>query len=433
MVLPTDDIFARLLALHPKSIDLSLERISRLLKRLGDPHLSLPPTIHIAGTNGKGSTTAFCRAMLEAAGKRVHAYTSPHLVRFNERIRLAGHLVDDTRLLQALSHCEEVNGGEAITFFEITTAAAFVLFATVPADFLLLEVGLGGRLDTTNVIVAPVVSVITSVALDHQSYLGSTLAQIAGEKAGILKPNCAAVIADQEDEALSVIESQAARLHCPLLISGQHWTAAKEGGRLVVHHEDGLIDLPAPRLMGRHQFENAGAAIMAVRQALPMIGEKALESGLIEVDWPARLQRLTHGPLIDLISQGAELWLDGGHNPHAGKALATALADFEERVPRPLILICGMLSTKDTAGYFSPFSGLARKVLTVTIPGEALAIPAQDLADTAKSVGLPAAPMPSLDHALSAAGAIAEAPRIVICGSLYFAGKVLAQNGTLPQ
>ena len=423
----------RLLGLHPKSIDLSLERIDRLLAKLGAPHARLPPTIHVAGTNGKGSTTAFCRAFLEAAGLRVHVYTSPHLCRFNERIRLAGALVDDAALLAALAHCEEVNAGAPITFFEITTAAAFLLFAQTPADALILEVGLGGRLDTTNVIAAPAVSVITPIGLDHQAYLGDTLALIAAEKAGILKHGRPAIIAQQDDEALSVIERVAARLSCRLQVSGQHWTSTEESGRLVLHHEDGLLDLPAPRLAGRHQFENAGAAIMAVRALRPAIAHAAFEHGLANVDWPARLQRLSAGPLLAHLPDGAELWLDGGHNPHAGRALATALADLEERVPKPLVLVCGMLSTKDAAGFFAPFCGLARKVLTLTIPDEALAMSADDLAAAARAAGLDASPFDTLDETLRATAGIADRPRILVCGSLYLAGRILTRNAMAPR
>lgn len=428
-----DAVLQRLLGLHPKSIDLSLERIDRLLVKLGSPHERVAPIIHIAGTNGKGSTSAFCRAILEAAGQTVHVYTSPHLCRFNERIRLAGALVSDEALIAALARCEEVNAGAPITFFEITTAAAFLLFSQTPADALILEVGLGGRLDTTNVITSPAVSVITPIGLDHQAYLGDTLALIAAEKAGILKRGRPAIIAQQEDEALAVIERAAARLSAPLRISGQQWTSAEESGRLVLHHEDGLLDLPAPRLVGRHQFENAGAALMAVRAFMPTIAHTALEQGLAGVDWPARLQRLSAGPLLAHLPEGAELWLDGGHNPHAGRALATALADLEERVPKPLLLICGMLSTKDAAGFFVPFSGLARKVLTLTIPDEALAMSAHDLAAAARLAGLDASPCDTLDQALQATAGSADGPRILVCGSLYLAGKVLTRNAMAPR
>ena len=425
-------LLTRLLSLHPKSIDLSLERIERLLERLGRPQDRLPPVIHIAGTNGKGSTAAFCRSILEAAGRKVHVYTSPHLVRFNERIRLAGRLIDDDRLIAALEECEKVNDGEPITFFEITTAAALTLFSDEPADALVLEVGLGGRLDTTNVIASPAVSVITPVGLDHQTFLGNTLEKIAFEKAGILKRNRPAIIARQEEAALAVIERQASKMRSPMRISGQHWTAAEESGRLIVHHEAGLIDLPAPRLVGRHQFENAGAAVMAVREMLPDIGMAALETGIARAEWPARLQRLASGALVRDLPEGAELWLDGGHNPHAGQALATALADLEERAPKPLILISGMLSTKDASGFFRPFAGLARSVFTLAIEDEALSVSAEDLARMASAAGLASQACAGLDDAMTRALASDTAPRILICGSLYLAGRVLARNGTPP-
>lgn len=427
-----DAVLQRLLGLHPKSIDLSLDRIARLLARLGHPQRRLPPVIHVAGTNGKGSTVAYCRALLEAAGQRVHVYTSPHLVRFNERIRLAGRLVSDEVLIEALLRCEAANDGASITFFEITSVAAFLLFAETPADALILEVGLGGRLDTTNVIEQAAVTVITPVGLDHQVFLGETLAAIAFEKAGILKRRVPAIIAHQDDEALAVIEREAARLAVPLLVSGQHWTATEESGRLILHHEEGLMDLPPPRLAGRHQFENAGAAIMAVKAMLPDLSLSAIEAGLANVDWPARLQRLGSGPLIELLPPGAELWLDGGHNPHAAHALATALADIEERVPRPLILICGMRTTKDAVGFFAAFKGLARQVLTLSIPGEELSVAAADLAAAARGAGLDATPFDSLENAIGASAEFAEAPRLLICGSLYLAGHVLACNGMEP-
>jgi dihydrofolate synthase/folylpolyglutamate synthase len=422
-------IFERLLALHPKSIDLSLDRMRALLDRLGNPEKRLPRVIHIAGTNGKGSTTAFCRAMLEAAGKRVHVYTSPHLVRFNERIRLCGELVSDEALMSALERCEMVNAGAPITFFEITTAAAFLLYAEVPADWLVLEVGLGGRLDATNVVDRPAATIITPVSMDHEKFLGDTLGQIASEKAGIIKRGIPCIVACQDDVALAVIERQAARLGTPIRVSGQHWTSHEERGRLVYQDDDGLLDLPSPRLPGRHQFENAGAAIAAMRLIQPDMAIASIATGLTTVEWPARLQRLTRGPLCANLPRGAELWLDGGHNPGAGQVIATAMADFEERVPKPLVLVVGMLATKDATGFFRPFQGLVRQVWTITIPGEPNAVAADQLAATARAVGLPATAAASLDDALRAAAGVAPAPRILICGSLYLAGKVLQANG----
>lgn len=424
------EIFRRFLALHPKSIDLSLERMRVLLDKLGNPHRRLPKVIHVAGTNGKGSTTAFCRAMLEAAGQRVHVYTSPHLVRFNERIRLAGELVSDAVLMEALERCERVNAGDAITFFEITTVAAMLLFAEHPADWLVLEVGLGGRLDTTNVIERADLTIITPVSMDHEKFLGDTLDKIAGEKAGIIKPMTPCVVSRQEPIALSVIERVAARAKAPLSVSGEHWTSSEERGRLVFQDDDGLLDLPSPRLPGRHQFENAGAAIAAMR----VLGERvvpqaAIAAGLQTVEWPARLQRLGVGPLLAHLPADAELWLDGGHNPGAGHVIASAMADFQDRVPKPLVLVSCMMATKDATGFFRPFAGLARKVFTLAIPDEQAGVPADELAGVARRAGLDAEPRESLAEALAAAGTAAPGPRVLICGSLYLAGVVLKANG----
>jgi dihydrofolate synthase / folylpolyglutamate synthase len=435
---PIDAMLARLLALHPRRIDLSLERIQRLLTALGDPQRRLPPVIHVAGTNGKGSTIAFMRAALEAAGKKVHAYTSPNLVRMNERFRIGqeggGELVGDAELGDALGECEAKNGGAPITVFEMETAAAFLLFSRYPADIALLEVGLGGRLDATNVIERPLASVITPVSIDHREFLGDTLAAIAAEKAGILKLDVPAAVAGQAREALTVIERQAARLRAPLRIAGENWTATEERGRLVYQDEDGLFDLPAPRLYGRHQFENAGTAIAALRASGLRLPAAAYEAAMMRVDWPARMQRLSHGKLADLTPPGSELWLDGGHNADGGRAIAAALADLEERVSRPLVLIVGMLVTKDCAGFLKNFSGLARRVITVPIPHEKT-IPAAALAEIACGLGIPALARDDLDSAIAVAGKLDlhPAPRILITGSLYLAGEVLATNGTPPE
>jgi dihydrofolate synthase/folylpolyglutamate synthase len=431
-------IAARLLALHPKRIDLSLGRIESLLAALDHPERQLPPAIHVAGTNGKGSTIAFARAILEAADKRVHVYTSPNLVRLNERFRIGraggGRFVEDAELADTLAECEAKNAGAPITVFEIETAAAFLLFSRHPADIVLLEVGLGGRLDATNVVERPLASVITRVSLDHRDFLGDTLEQIAAEKAGILKPNVPAVISSQTREALAVIERQAARVRAPLSIAGENWTATEERGRLVYQDGDGLLDLPAPKLYGRHQFENAGAAIAALRLGGLKPPAPALEAGMIRVEWPARMQRLSHGRLAALIPPESELWLDGGHNADGGRATATALADLEERVSRPLVLIVGMLSTKDCAGFLKNFSGLARRVIAVPIHQDK-AVPAGELAEVARNVGLPAISRDDLESALDLAGKLDlhPAPRILITGSLYLAGEVLASNGTPPQ
>ncbi len=430
-------ILARLLALHPKRIDLSLERVQRLLAALGDPQRRLPPVIHVAGTNGKGSTIAFLRAILEAAGQRVHVYTSPNLVRLNERFRIGhaggGRLVDDGELADALAECEAGNGDAPITVFEIETAAAFLLFARHAANIVLLEVGLGGRLDATNVVEKPLASVITRLAMDHREFLGDSIERIAAEKAGILKPGVPAVVTGQTREALAVIARQAARVRAPLAIAGEDWTATEERGRLVYQDGDGLIDLPAPRLYGRHQFENAGAAIAALRASGLRLPAPAFEAGMIRVDWPARMQRLSHGRLASLLPVESELWLDGGHNADGGRVIAAALADLEERVSRPLVLIVGMLSTKDSAAFLRNFSGLARRVIAVPIHQDK-AMPAAALAAVAESVGIPAIARDDIESALSVAGKLElePAPRILVAGSLYLAGEVLAANGTPP-
>ena len=431
----SDAILERLLQLHPKRIDLVLDRIERLLATLGRPEEKVPPVIHVAGTNGKGSTCAFARAMLEAQGLRVHVYTSPHLVHFHERIRLAGSLISEEELSDLLEECEIANGGAPITFFEITTAAALLAFSRHPADVLILEVGLGGRLDATNVIRRPAVTVITPVGLDHQEFLGNDLAGVAAEKAGIVKHGVPLIMGPQGDRARDVIERTADSLSAPLYAIGQDWSVHAERGRMVYQDENGLLDLPMPRLAGPHQIDNGGMAIAALRHARRNWAKEAgIERGLRRVDWPARLQRLTRGPLIALAPEGAEVWLDGGHNPHAAHAIAQALADFEEKSEKPLYLICGMLKTKDAQGFFAPFRGLARHVTTVSIPGEAASRGAGELYDAARHAGLDASPADDLEDAMLqvvgwAHGRPGEAPpRILICGSLYLAGSVLVEN-----
>jgi len=433
--LASDEILARLTALHPKVIDLSLGRIERLLGKLGNPERRMPPVFHVAGTNGKGSTCAFMRAMLEASGKRVHVYTSPHLVRFHERIRLSGKLIDEDELQALLEECEEANAGEPITFFEITTAAAFLAFSRRKADALILEVGLGGRLDATNVIERPAVTVITPIDLDHQQYLGDDIKTIAGEKAGIMKPRVPCILGPQTDEARELIEARAMRLDAPLAIWGQDFMAHEEHRRMVFQDENGLIDLPMPRLPGAHQIVNAAVAIAALRKATGFtIEDRALEDGLMSVDWPARMQRLTRGPLVNAAPKDAEIWLDGAHNPHGGRALAHTIADLEETHPRPLYLVCGMLQTKDPRGFFAAFRGLAKHVTTVEIPGDAASLGAGQLYDAARAEGLDAHPAPSIEDAMLQIEARAQLaksktpPRIVLCGSLRLAGAVLREN-----
>jgi dihydrofolate synthase/folylpolyglutamate synthase len=428
-------ILERLLALHPKKIDLALDRILRLLQALGNPQDKLPPVIHVAGTNGKGSACAFTRAMLEAQGLRVHMHTSPHLVRFHERIRLAGELIGEEELSDLLEEVEVVNDGAPITFFEITGAAMFLAFARHPADAVVLEVGLGGTYDATNVVRHPAMTVIQPVGLDHLEFLGPDLAGIAREKAGIIKKGSPLVVGPQDEVALDAILSRADWLGVSTFVFGQDFAARQEHGRMVYEDGDGLLDLPLPKLIGRHQIDNAGVAIAALRHARRDWGtDAAVERGLSTVEWPARLQRLHHGPLIDAAPREAEIWLDGGHNPHCAAAVSRAIADLEERGERPLYLICGMLRTKDAEGFLSAFRGLARHVVTVEIPGEAASLGAGALYDIARHAGLDAAPGEDLEDAMLQITARAQmdrgevSPRILICGSLYLAGQVLAEN-----
>jgi len=429
-------ILSRLLDLHPKKIDLSLGRVERLLEALGRPDLALPPTIHVAGTNGKGSTLAFLRAILEASGARVHVYTSPHLLRFNERIRLGaeggGKLVDDTALQDALEICERANGRQSITFFEITTAAAFLLFSRTQADWLLLETGLGGRYDATNVIRAPRATIVTSVSRDHPEFLGETVEKIAMEKAGIFKPGAPAIISFQRDAARNVLERQARRVGAPVAIAGEDFHIYEESGRLVFEDARGLLDLPAPRLQGRHQHENAAAAIAALRAIDADFPSKAIEAGLLKAEWPARLQRLSRGRLVDAAPPGSEIWIDGGHNEDGGRVLAEAMAEFEERETRPLALVCGAQTTKDVRAMLRHFVGLAREVIAVPVEGEHKCWPPEEVAAAAQALGVSARPAPSLERAVEmlAATAFERAPRVLIAGSLYLAASALALNGS---
>lgn len=419
----SDVILERLMSLHPKIIDLTLDRMERLLATLDNPERALPPVIHIAGTNGKGSTQAMIRAGLQAAGKRVHAYTSPHLARFHERIRLAGELISEPDLQAVLEECEVANGGVPITYFEITTCAAFLAFARTPADYTLLEVGLGGRLDATNMIAKPALSIITPVSFDHPQFLGNTVAEIADEKAGILKRGVTAVISPQSDEALEVIEAKAARVGAPLLVHGQHWHVTEEHGRLVYQDDHGLLDLPLPNLIGAHQVQNAGAAIAALRYL--GFDEAACEAAVTKAEWPARMQRLVKGPLVDL-GPKAEFWLDGGHNAACGEALAESLTRLS---PRPLHLICGMMNTKDVAGYMAPLVGKTESLTAVSIPGEAATLPAETTCKAANSAGIPSTTAASVTEAARAILKTTPNARILICGSLYLAGTVLRENG----
>ena len=437
--LAADREIEHLMTLHPKGFDLSLDRVTRLLERLGNPQDRLPPVIHIAGTNGKGSCAAFSRALLEAAGHLVHVHTSPHLVNWAERYRLAaeggGKLVDDDVFAEAIARVAKANAGQTITVFEILTAATFVLFSEHPAEAAVIEVGLGGRFDATNVIKRPAVSVIMPISMDHEAYLGDRVELIAAEKAGIMKRGCPVVIGAQEsDTALQVLIETAERLDCPTVVYGQDFLAFEENGRMVYQDEDGLMDLPLPRLPGRHQYANAAAAIAAVKAAGFEIGHRAAERAMTHVAWPARMQKLTQGKLVELAPKGADIWLDGGHNPGAGVVIAEALAEQEEKNPRPLILIAGMINTKDQTGYFSAFKGLARHVYTVPVTNSDAGVPNDELALRAEEAGLSAEPVSSVASALMLLRDSWDgpAPRILIGGSLYFAGAVLAENGTPP-
>ena len=419
----SDTILQRMMSLHPKVIDLTLDRVWRLLAIMGHPERQLPPVIHIAGTNGKGSTLAMIRAGLEASGARVHAYTSPHLARFHERIRLAGDLISEPALTEVLDRCYRANGTDPITYFEITTVAALVAFTETPADYTLLEVGLGGRLDATNVVEKPVLTIITPVDLDHQQYLGDTLDLIAGEKAGIMKRGVPCIVGPQHGEALDVIEDKARRIGAPLLAFGQHWQVSAERGRLIYQDDHGLLDLPAPNLLGPHQIMNAGAALTALRYLQK--GDPAYEAAVTRADWPARMQHLTTGKLADL-ARPADLWLDGGHNPAAAVVLAQTLKQLNAR---PTHLICGMLNTKDIAGYLKPLARVAQSLTAVSIPGEANTIPAAETAAQSNAVGLPATTADSVQDAITSITAVHPNARILICGSLYLAGHVLRENG----
>ena len=408
--------------LHPKVIDLTLDRMWRLLENLGNPQNDLPAVIHIAGTNGKGSTQAMIRAGLEAAGKKVHAYTSPHLARFHERIRLAGALIDEDHLTEILDECYAKNGGETITYFEITTAAAILAMARTPADYTLLEVGLGGRLDATNVIDQPLLSIITPISIDHEQFLGNTLTKIAGEKAGIIKRRCPVIVAPQPEEAMDVIEATAERYHAQIIAQGQHWHIDTEHDGLMFQDETGVVQLPRPNLPGDHQIENAGTAVAALRQL--GFTDEVCEAAVSQAHWPARMQKLNTGPIIDSAAH-AEIWLDGGHNPAAGQAIGHHLGTLAKR---HTYLICGMLNTKDISGYLDPIAPHVEKLIAVSIPGEMNTLPAADTAAAARDAGMQAE---TADDVLRATREIVKNDpnaRILICGSLYLAGNILRNH-----
>lgn len=428
-----ETVLAQIASRRPVIIDLSLDRIKAALSRLGDPQRHLPPVFHIAGTNGKGSTAAFLRYALEAAGKSVHVYSSPHLVRFNERIVLAGKEITDAALIDALHRTDAAIGDDMLTYFETATCAAFLSFAETAADFAIIEVGLGGRLDATNVLEKPLAAVVTPVDLDHQSFLGDTIGEIAGEKAGIFRAGRPAVIAPQSAEAMTVLQDRARKAGATIHAFGEQWSVHSEHGRLIYQDDDGLCDLDSPRLPGAHQIENAGTAVAALRAAGLSIENAAISKGLAQARWPARMQRLTQGPLVDLAQRilGAtpEIWLDGGHNPHAGRAIAAVMADLEARNSRPLIMISGMQANKDASGYFTCFAGLAREVYCVAANHDGV-LPPEEVAEAAHKAGLKARPCGSLTEAVERACADQKEapPRLLISGSLYLAGEVLREN-----
>ncbi len=421
-------VLARLQALHPRRIDLSLDRIARLLAALGHPERALPPVVHIAGTNGKGSTLAMLDAMLTAAGLRVHRYVSPHLLRFNERILLQGRPIGEVLLADVLDECERANGGHPITFFEITTAAAFLAFASVPADIVLLETGLGGRLDATNLVPRPRLTLISPIARDHEGFLGRTIARIAAEKAGILKPGVAAILAPQPAEALAVIEARARQVGAPLARAGRDYLVTADSDAIVYRDRGGTLRLPRPSLPGVHQIDNAGLAIAAARAlAEYRLDEAAIAAGLRRVRWPARLERLERGRLVEILPEGFELWLDGGHNPAAGRALADSLPALA--AGRPLHLIVGMLETKDLEAFLAPLLPQASSLALVPVPDDHLSRdPGRDAA-ALRASGLAVRAFPDVATALASLPRREDRGLVLVCGSLYLAGAVLRANG----
>ena len=432
-----DALIESLSAIHPKGYDLSLERIAKLLDRLDNPQRKIPPVIHVAGTNGKGSTIAFCRAILEAAGKTVHVHTSPHLVNWHERFRLGkaggGELVGDAVLEAAIQQVADANRGEPITVFELLSATMFVLFSEHEADYTLMEVGLGGRFDATNVIEDPLVCVISPISVDHQSFLGDTIEAIAGEKAGIIKHRIPVIIGTQVDEARDVLEAVAAKHQAPVQIAGQDFDHHRDATGFVFQDGDGLLDLPLPRLVGEHQLENAALAIAAIRAAVPDIPEEAFATAMKTVSWPGRLERLAKGKIAERLGGHEDIWIDGGHNPSAGEAIAGALARMGDRVET--LLICGMINTKEPLGYFKPFSSVNARVMTVPVSMSDAGIPPEELAGWAREAGLETTSHPTLEAALDAAASECHNNgnlRVFFCGSLYLVGEVLELNGTPP-
>lgn len=431
-----DTVLDRLTRLHPKVIDLSLHRVLALLDKLGHPQNHLPPVIHVAGTNGKGSTIAYLRAFFEAAGLRAHVYTSPHLVRFAERIRVAGKLLDDDQLLALLEEVESVNGDDPITFFEVTTAAAFLAFSRNPADVVLLETGLGGRLDATNVVERPALTIITPIAMDHQQFLGGRIESIAAEKAAIMKRGVPCVVADQVRKVTKVLEARSLEYGVPLMNAGKDFfvRTTHEGG-LLYKGVEAEWTLPPPALAGAFQTRNAGLALATIERLsllnkppqFPGFPPSALALGMRAVEWPARLQHLTKGPLVEALPEGWELWLDGGHNPHAAETLARHTRTWRDK---PLMGIFGILANKDVDGFLDPIATRFHSLRTVAIPGEANTLSAEDGAAAAtRHFCMDAKPAESVEAALRELTTAHPAPaRLLICGSLYLAGSVLAEN-----
>jgi dihydrofolate synthase / folylpolyglutamate synthase len=427
----SDDILKRLMTFHPQFIGPELARMHRILEALDHPQKKLPPVIHLAGTNGKGSTLATLKAIFEASGKKVHAFISPHLVHYHERLTIAGKQITEAALKEVLLDCETANQGNPITHFEITAAAGLYAFSKYPADVVLLEVGLGGTWDATNVVDHPALSIITPVDIDHQQFLGDDVDTIAREKAGILKAGTPGIIGPQSDEGLRAIEDEAEKRGVALRVFGQDWMVFEEQGRMVFQDEKGLLDLPLPVLKGRHQILNAGTAIAAIRALPNLIAAPDYDTGLKNTVWPARFERLKEGALVEILGSEAELWLDGGHNPHCAAALAETLAELEEKNSRPLYLVTAMMRRKDADGFMNPFAGLARQVRTLSVPGEDNTYSAEELAEIARRAGLSAAPMRDLESALKDIAAEEKAPRVLICGSLYLAGHTLRLNNEI--
>jgi len=419
----SDVVLDRLLSLHPKIIDLTLDRVTRLLKKLNNPEDKISQVVHIAGTNGKGSTQAFLRAAIESSGESAHVYTSPHLTRFHERIRVAGSLISENVLADILNECELANNGKPITYFEITTCAAFLIFSRIKADYTLLEVGLGGRLDATNILKKPKLTIITPISMDHVQFLGSTIEQIANEKAGIIKEGIPCIVGHQSKDAIDVIKKRAIELKSKLKIYGEHWQVYAKSDKLIFKDAMGFLELPLPKLIGQHQIENAGTAIAAMREL--SIPDEACKESMKNVYWPARMQRLESGPLVKMANE-SEIWLDGGHNQAAGIAISKVL----EQLPRGRtnILICGMLKTKDLKAFLNPLFNSAKFLYGIRIQGEENSNSAETIVNQAREIGFSAFKTQKVSDAILQIIKAHPNSRIIICGSLFLAGKILQDN-----